>query len=169
MRLIVSGIPEEGLSQKFDLPVSITDKTGKVTAHVQTSIRRYGDRVLVEGTAEMPASFECSRCLTKFTSPIDIRFLEEYLPAPKTDGDADKELTRKELNLNYYYGDEIDICRLVEEQLQLAVPMKPLCRENCPGICPGCGINRNKGACGCSNHGIDPRLMPLKRLKDSMR
>ena len=61
--------------------------------------------------------------------------------------------------------DQIDLDEVLREQFYLALPMKPLCREDCAGLCPQCGTNRNTGTCSCETEPEDPRLAPLRRLK----
>ena len=55
---------------------------------------------------------------------------------------------------------------VLREQFYLALPMKPLCREDCAGLCPRCGTNRNTGSCSCVTEPEDPRLAPLRGLKE---
>ena len=69
-----------------------------------------------------------------------------------------------DLETSYYRDDQIDLNELLREQFYLALPMKPLCREDCQGLCPVCGINRNTATCGCELSWEDPRLAPLKSL-----
>ena len=59
----------------------------------------------------------------------------------------------------------IDLGQMMREQFFLVLPMKPLCQDECKGLCPACGINWNKGACNCSNQSEDPRLAALKALR----
>jgi uncharacterized protein len=59
---------------------------------------------------------------------------------------------------------EIDLSEAVRQYMLLALPMKPLCREECAGLCPSCGHNLNLGPCGCPPSDIDPRFAPLTRL-----
>ena len=66
--------------------------------------------------------------------------------------------------MSYYRDDQIDLNELVREQFYLALPMKPLCREDCRGLCPQCGVNWNTGTCECGSGWEDPRLAPLKGL-----
>jgi uncharacterized protein len=68
------------------------------------------------------------------------------------------------LTTAYYSDDQIDLGQLVMEQLQLALPMKPLCDVACKGLCPQCGTNLNTGACNCSEKWEDPRLAALRSL-----
>ncbi|MCL6560327.1 MAG: DUF177 domain-containing protein, partial [Firmicutes bacterium] len=61
-----------------------------------------------------------------------------------------------------FHGDVLDVTPEVLKSIILALPMKAVCREECPGLCPGCGRNLNEGRCGCVNEDIDPRLSVLK-------
>jgi uncharacterized protein len=70
----------------------------------------------------------------------------------------------EDLETSYYRGDQIDLKELLREQFYLALPMKPLCREDCHGLCPQCGTNLNTGTCACTPVWEDPRLAPLKGL-----
>ena len=165
MKVTVSGIPEEGLQFESDLPVIIYNKTKPDTAHVFIKVFRFEKRVLVEGSVKMDAAIKCSRCLNESLSPLDIAFREEYVPAEDTGKEEEKELSQKDLDLSYYRDDEINIDEIIKEQVLLSVPMKPLCREECRGLCPVCGKDLNEGACECKRDKIDPRLAPLARLK----
>jgi uncharacterized protein len=81
----------------------------------------------------------------------------------------EQELAQEELDLSYYDNDEIDIQALIKEQVLLSVPMKPVCSENCKGICVTCGKDLNAGLCECKEDGHDPRLAPLQKLKEAMK
>jgi len=60
----------------------------------------------------------------------------------------------------------VDLRPLLVEQIQLNVPMKPLCRADCAGICPICGANRNAGPCDCATEEVDPRWKALEAFKE---
>jgi len=57
----------------------------------------------------------------------------------------------------------------VKEQVLLSVPMKPLCRNDCAGLCPVCGRDLNEGACNCRKEELDPRLAPLAQFKETLK
>jgi uncharacterized protein len=78
---------------------------------------------------------------------------------------AEVELSGDELDLSFYEGDQVDLSPLVREQIILALPTRPLCRDNCKGLCASCGINLNTQACSCTVSGGDPRLAVLRTLK----
>ena len=169
MRFIVSDIPEEGLSHDFDLPVDLKGDEDQEIAHAEIKVRSSGDRIFCDGSARMSTLLECSRCLIEYTSDLNVVFNEVYLPAPETFEEDEYELTLKASGSAYYSNDEIDFDGLITEQLLLALPMKPLCKEDCRGICSKCGEDLNNNLCGCKNDGIDPRWLPLKKLKKKLK
>ena len=72
-----------------------------------------------------------------------------------------------DLSVAYYRDGQIDLSQLMDEQFYLALPMKPLCREHCKGLCPSCGTNLNEAACDCQVRWEDPRLAGLKALMNN--
>lgn len=169
MKMHVSDIPEEGLLKETDLPVIIQGHARPDIAHVFIKIFRFGKRVLVEGSAKISVTVICSRCLKDTSLPLDLFFREEYIPVEDSGKGSEQELTNRDLDLSYYANDELDITELVKEQILLAVPMKPLCREDCPGLCTFCGKDLNSGPCGCRKEAIDERLAPLAKFKELLK
>lgn len=113
-----------------------------------------GYRIYVKGTITARADLTCSLCLNPFSIDIDTPFAETYYEAG-TAGASDGDSGR------LYQGDQIDLSDLIIEGLILAVPMKPVCRTDCKGLCPSCGRNLNTGECGCDRLAPDPRLAVL--------
>jgi len=169
MRLKISDIPDNGLTEELELPVEVRDGAGSDTAQVFIRVLRFGKKVLVEGTVRIAASLNCSRCLKAVSYPVETNFKEEYNPAVEPDREEEQELTDRELDLSYYSNDELDITELIREQVMLSIPMKPLCVEDCQGICFRCGKDLNEGACGCKTEEADPRLAPLSKFKELMK
>jgi uncharacterized protein len=115
----------------------------------------------VKTTLELP----CSRCLEAFTLPVDQAFDLRYQPHAKNSGEGEREIEEDDLTTAFYDNDVIDLGQLMREQFYLALPMKPLCRADCQGLCPVCGINRNRETCSCQPVWVDPRLEALKSFK----
>ncbi|HEV8318540.1 MAG TPA: DUF177 domain-containing protein [Vicinamibacterales bacterium] len=128
-------------------------------------IHKDKDRFRLEGTLKTTLELPCSRCLEPFEMPIDIEFDQRYLPQTDATSEVEAEVPEDDLETSYYRGEEIDLSDLVREQFYLALPMKPLCRDDCEGLCPHCGTNLNTGTCDCAAGWEDPRLAPLKKLK----
>jgi uncharacterized protein len=74
------------------------------------------------------------------------------------------EVPAEDLGVAFYDGDAIDLGQLVREQFYLSLPMKPLCRQDCAGLCPECGTNLNVSRCECEHRWIDPRMAALEQL-----
>ncbi|MBA2539513.1 MAG: DUF177 domain-containing protein [Deltaproteobacteria bacterium] len=112
----------------------------------------------------------CSRCVNPVKLPIDEKLHVTFLPASEMPADDDDEsedgaeVSEDDLDVFPFDGETIDLEPLFREQFVLAVPYAPLCREDCKGLCPQCGIDRNTGTCACEAPG-DPRLAALKGLK----
>lgn len=107
----------------------------------------------------------CSRCLESFRLPVGADFDLRYVPRIENGGEGEREVEEDDLTTAFYEDDQIDLGQLVTEQVQLALPMKPLCADACRGLCPQCGTNLNTDACRCSQKWEDPRLAGLKALK----
>jgi uncharacterized protein len=88
------------------------------------------------------------------------------VPQTENSGDGEREIAEDDLTTAFYRDGMLDIIELLREQFQLALPMKPLCTEDCRGLCPECGANLNHASCGCVPKWEDPRLAALKGLVD---
>ena len=106
----------------------------------------------------------CSRCLEPYTMPVDQQFDLRYQPHASNTGEGEREIEEDDLTTAFYENDEIDLGQLMREQFYLALPMKPLCRDDCRGLCPSCGANLNRTTCDCKHEWEDPRLAALKGL-----
>ena len=132
------------------------------------AIEKDKDRFRLAGRVRTLLVLQCSRCLEGFELDVDLPFDLRYQPkgagAAASDS-GDRELGEGDLSSAFYENDEVDLGLLMTEQLYLALPMKPLCREACHGLCSQCGANLNRGRCGCASSWEDPRLAGLRALK----
>jgi uncharacterized protein len=115
----------------------------------------------VKTTLELP----CSRCLEPFRRPVDSHFDLRYQPKSENTGDGEREIEEDDLTTAFYENEEIDLGQLMEEQFYLSLPMKPLCTDECKGLCPQCGTNLNRETCDCKRDWEDPRFAALRELK----
>ena len=106
----------------------------------------------------------CGRCLEPFREPVDATFDIRYLPQTEAAGEEEREVEEDDLSDAFYRDEQIDLRQLMEEQFYLALPMKPLCRVDCKGLCPNCGMNLNDATCDCEIRWEDPRLAGPKAL-----
>jgi uncharacterized protein len=137
-----------------------------VAAPVQLSVRvlKDGVKYRLAGHVTTTIRLECCRCLEAFAVPVDLPIDLLYLPHSENGGEGELEITDEDLSTAFYREEQIDLDLMIREQLQLSLPMKPLCRDDCDGLCPVCGINRNREHCSCDTRWRDPRLAALETL-----
>jgi DUF177 domain-containing protein len=135
-----------------------------VQAPLQVTMEYYraGTELFFQGRLHASTQEVCARCTEEFTEPSDRDF--RFVLTPRAIGLSDDDLRAEDLEFSVYEGDEIDLSPLLREQFLLSLPTRPLCREECRGLCPHCGANLNHTACGCSAKAADPRLAALRGL-----
>jgi uncharacterized protein len=134
--------------------------------HLAFDIFKDGPQFHLVGRVQSTLALTCGRCLDDIGLPVDLPFDLLYLPHTQNAGEGEVEVEDDDLTTAYYSDDQIELGQLVLEQFYLAVPMKPLCRESCRGLCPECGTNLNTGTCSCEREWVDPRLESLRALLD---
>lgn len=122
---------------------------------VRLTVQPDGRDVLVQGSLAATVPQTCSRCLEAFPAAVRAELDVRVEPRPSR-GDS-VELGADDLNVDFYTDDLLDLGRLIEAETMLALPMKPLCRADCRGLCSVCGANRNTAPCACAER-------PLKTL-----
>jgi uncharacterized protein len=141
------------------------DYRGVAPASLVMDLHKDADVVRVSGRVRTTLELDCGRCLEPFAMPVDSTFDLRYVPQHANAQDEEEsEVAEDDLTTAFYSEDRLDLGELMREQFQLALPMKPLCRADCRGLCAQCGTNLNRGTCDCHPHWDDPRLAPLKGL-----
>ena len=130
---------------------------------VDVSFYRLGSDLFFRGRFRSDVSGTCARCLESYPFSLGKEFT--FVLKPLSAAAAVAQLTEADLSFGFYAGDEVDFAPLVREVMLLALPTKALCREDCRGLCPRCGANRNAAECGCREEWSDPRLEVLRTLK----
>lgn len=123
---------------------------------------RTDNTLIVGGRILTVARRACSRCTELFDKKLDIQFKSVFTREEVTGKDI--ELKREDLERNFFRGDMFDVGQVIVEQISLNMPVKPLCNDDCLGLCVRCGKNLNEGICGCKNDTIDIRFEKLKTL-----
>ncbi len=128
----------------------------------EVSLLRTDRGIFATGILNTRVEAVCSRCLGTFDQPLTLKIEEELLlTAEPSTGDSMSGQEEGFFTINE--NQEFDLGEVVRQYAQLALPMKPLCREDCAGLCPSCGHNLNLGHCNCPAP-IDPRFAPLAKL-----
>ena len=137
---------------------------GEVQLHGE--VRRTAAGVELRARWEATVRQQCCRCLEPFESAQEEEFFLVLTPAASEFGAPEQEMQAADSTLFYVEQDQADLAEIVAEQILLAQPLKPICREGCAGLCQTCGVNRNRIKCGCRRDEVDPRLAPLLDIKD---
>ena len=168
MIIRVSEIPDEGLRidgpEAFTRPFADSDWT---LDGVELALEKDADAVFVRGRLEARVPLVCGRCLEPFEMLVAPEVDTRFLPAPEGRAE-ERELASADLDSDVYAQDQLDLGALVETETTLALPMKPLCREDCRGLCSVCGGNRNVTACACPEPATASRWAALKGLADRL-
>jgi uncharacterized protein len=163
MIIRVSELEEQGLrvDDVAALASAFTDPSWRLEA-VDVHVEADGPEVFVRGRLSATMPLTCSRCVEGFPGRADVDVDVRLVPRPR--GADSVELGADDLDVDFYDNDELDLARVVENETTLALPMKPLCRPDCRGLCVVCGANRNVTACACPQRPSDPRLAVLRDL-----
>ncbi len=118
--------------------------------HLDAVAELAGAEIHVRGRVSGKVESICDRCLGAVTLPIRDEFDLIYRPMETIAREEEVEISPDELEVGFFTGDGIDTADIVAEQVILAMPMKVVCGEECRGLCPVCGVNRNQRECGCA-------------------
>ena len=180
MKINVEQIPEEGSTYDFDQPcedssvlIDMARSGGcrfEKPISYRLEIKRFGQFVDIRGAFKAVVQLVCSRCLQPFAQPLQSRFhltyqRQEQLPADDAGEETTIELNADDLGVIPFDSDEIDLSDALPEEVVMALPMQPLCDENCKGLCPQCGIDLNRNSCSCRNGVVNSNFAVLKGLK----
>ncbi len=133
-----------------------------------------GEDVYLEGSILGTLEFECSRCLARYRHALHEPFRLILEPAGSrvpAEPEGDQALARdgmclgEESETGWFRGEEIDLGAFVLEAISLSLPVQPLCREDCPGLCPRCGAELARGACGCEERKPESPFAVLGTLR----
>ena len=148
--------------------VAMPDDPYRIVApvHLAFDIHKDKDKFRVVGTVRTELELACSRCLEPFRMPVDQRFDLRYHPQAEASSEPEVEVGAEDLETSFYRDEQIDLNEMMREQFYLTLPMKPLCRDDCKGLCAQCGTNLNTATCDCAPEWEDPRLAALKQFKN---
>lgn len=126
-----------------------------------------GRDIFVNGSFVVEGEAMCDRCTEPFAVRLEKEFHEVLIPQEQGPaGAANVELHESDLEIAFYDGAGIEVNDIFWEQVALALPSKLLCREECRGVCPTCGVNRNREECNCPGQESLGPFEILKTLKE---
>lgn len=154
------GSREEFILETRGKPELLNDLDGRFLEPVQAELVVSNSGCCFNGQGRLKTRVElnCSRCLEKVVYPIAIQF-QFTISLEATDDDRQSE------DILPYGSGEVDLEPLINELIITELPLIPLCRPDCLGLCPHCGCNKNTGRCSCADNDIDPRWEKLSKLR----
>lgn len=141
------------------------EDTGTDHAWGSVVMIRTDHSIWVTGTLEATAVSTCSRCLAPFSHEVRFHLDEEYIPTVDITTGVSNDVP--EASDGVFTIDEhhtLDLSEAVRQYTIMNLPIKPLCRRDCRGICQRCGVNLNESDCRCVDTAVDPRWTPLREL-----
>lgn len=159
---------DAGTSRDYDIDDQIPSLTEGValTEPIEGKVQlmRTNRGILVRAKLHTAARLDCSRCLEVFVQNLPIAFTEEYVPIVDVTTGLPTHVPHESYTYLISEKHEIDLEPAIREYGLLEMPMAPLCRTDCAGLCPHCGANRNERTCGCVVQAVDNRFAALQSL-----
>ena len=166
---------EEFRPQALDLGPEVEQQT-PLTASGRAELleeheggRKVIQDIRVVGRFSTRIAVKCARCLEPVASDLKSSFDLLYRPRGIERRGPESSITEAETEISFYSGEGLALEDVLQEQVLLAVPLKALCREDCKGLCPGCGRNRNRESCDCAPAARDERWAALGNLRDQLK
>ena len=160
----ILGYPGEYRDIRLDRPISgvrtALARMSEGPVHAELRAESVVEGILVTGTVRAETTLSCARCLDEFPSEVGAQLCELYA-APGNEPSVEDEAYGVE-------GTEIDLEPMLRDALTLALPLHPLCREECPGLCARCGRRLDVGSCDCFQKETDPRWAELDALREKL-
>ncbi len=153
-----------GYRRSYKVKGAVAITVGDSPVEGEAVLVRTDRGILVEARLRTSVELTCSRCLTPFRYPITLNIAEEYLPTADIVSGAPLSLPDEPGCFTIDKSHMLSLAEAIRQHALLAVPMKPLCRRDCAGLCPTCGHNLNQGQCQCPIGQADPRWAKLKEL-----
>jgi len=175
MRVVIDSIPPEGISFSEEHAPEWLDNIPEFVAEGDTRIQgpitlsgrvsQEGMNLHLRGEVSTRLHTLCARCGDEVDWPLNASFELVLMPGQEKPVEALADLSPGEMDQLYYQGPVVELDEYFRQELALEVPIQILCRVDCKGLCPHCGVNFNRESCSCSKSEGDPRLAVFRRLK----
>lgn len=156
-----------GSSRRYQIREGIEDLDPELVVREplvgQIEMVRTADGILVRGELTTVVELQCDRCLEPFIQEVGFKIEEEFHPTIDMSTGAQFSYDEVETRIDEHHI--LDLTELIRQSVFLALPMHPVCRLDCLGLCDRCGQNLNEGPCGCEESTVNPRLEILKKIK----
>ncbi len=172
MKLDLSDIarnPGSFAEQAIDMALpEVEGMTLIAPVHGKMTVSCTGRVLLMEGAVDTEIEQVCFRCGGTYRQPIHAEFQEDFVVHPPSPGGPALaiEEDEEEPDIHLFFPGTLDLNldELLRQSILLAMPIKPLCQDDCQGLCPHCGQNWNEGQCACQPEGVHPQMAALQHL-----
>jgi len=166
MQINVAQLLKEGVgsTRSFEFADVLQVDSCQVNVHADLTLLRLKRSVLVTGRADARTGQTCSRCLREFELTLPLKIEEEFVQSVDVESGLPLEVAAEPDTFTIDEKHIIDISEALRQYLILALPMKPLCQPDCPGLCPVCGRDLKEAECGCNRDTGDARWAALREL-----
>lgn len=176
LRVRLEDIPPEGVTLLLDVDPPGLDLAGSEDARPSGNIRgeasvtKAGKKIRVRLSLDFAMIIPCSRCLRETEHHFSESGEFTLIPTPPAMS-PEQRLEEEDFTTQFFSGEEIDLAPLVREMVILSVPVKPLCKPDCKGLCPVCGADRNEEGCehatvAENGEATDSRWSKLRELRN---
>lgn len=171
MKVLVNKIPDKGIDidsienaeTMGILPSESVDAVIEDNIHIEARITSKWPAFFVDGSIKTVLKLICSRCAVEFPYNVETHFHCHEEPVSLASTEGSLYLLKPDMDIDHYAGNTIETNDIFREQLMLAVPIHPLCKPDCCGLCPNCGHNLNNGPCNCH---IEETVSPFSVIKE---
>ena len=125
--------------------------------------------IRIRGRLHVELELACDRCLEPVRYPLNAPFDLFYRPTPEGPQPHEVAIDEGESEIGFYEDGGIELSEILREHILLSLPMHRICSDECAGICPTCGVNRNTSTCNCSPEKVDDRWAALRELRGNLR
>jgi len=153
-----------GSIRKYKINETINIAGGDCPAQGEVQLMRADDSILAKGGLRTDIKLTCGRCLSPFHHPLTLNIEEEFFPTTDVTTGAKKPSPGEPGIFTIDAHNVLDLTEAARQYALLAIPIKPLCGQDCAGLCPTCGANLNQIQCDCPPKPADPRWAGLIKL-----
>jgi len=153
-----------GSRRSYEVSEIINVAGGNSMFQGKVGLMRTDRGILVKGALCTEVEVTCSRCLSLFSCPLTLNIEEEYFPVVDVGSGTSLPLPDEPGGFTIDERHILDLTEAIRQYVLLAIPMKPVCREDCAGLCPSCGHNLNQGRCNCLTQGTESHSSELSKL-----
>ncbi|MFC2038584.1 DUF177 domain-containing protein [Chloroflexota bacterium] len=153
-----------GLVRNYEIDEEINIDGSQETIQGIITLTRTDRGILVKTELKKDVELNCGRCLNDYSQIVPVNLDEEYFPVTDVNTGSVISVPDEQGSFIIDENNILDLTEAIRQYILMAIPIKPLCRQDCAGLCPTCGADLNMGKCECPSVPVDIRWDALKKL-----